>query len=151
MLDPHDPYFEAVLGALDILADPQESFAEFCADDGERMLAEICIRLNPGRSRTAGHPHGLTLLWNQVTGWLWARGTHDGRLSDPQPLLLELVATPDSVVSAVHTILAGRAGGLPLQGEETPLASPAALEALNRAVADGDLDQDTASRLARYA
>ncbi|MFG3051414.1 hypothetical protein ACGFZP_10785 [Kitasatospora sp. NPDC048239] len=51
----------------------------------------------------------------------------------------------------MHALLTGRAHGLPLQGKETPLASPAALEALSRADANGDLDQDTASRLARYA
>ncbi|MFF2044027.1 hypothetical protein ACFVVX_26770 [Kitasatospora sp. NPDC058170] len=140
-----------MLGALGALADQHESSAEFSADDGERMLTEICIRLDPDRARAAGHPHGLALLWNQVTGWLWAYGTSDDRLSDPQPLVLGLVATPDSITSAVEELLAGHAGHLPLRGEETSLPSPAALEALARAVAEGDLDEDTAGRLARYA
>ncbi|MFF7453065.1 hypothetical protein [Kitasatospora sp. NPDC008115] len=130
MADPHTPYFKDVLTALGANAEPAESFAQYCNDDGERMLAEIFIRLADDRAATGGHPHGLGLFWNQVTGWLWMRGTSDGRLSNEQPLVLAPVATPASIASAVHALLTGRATALPLPGEDAPATAYPAVQEL---------------------
>ncbi|WP_380278632.1 hypothetical protein [Kitasatospora purpeofusca] len=137
MADPHTPYFEDVLTALGANADPAESFAQYCNDDGEQMLAEIFIQLDDNRADAAGYPHGLGLFWNQVTGWLWMRGTSDGRHSNEQPLLLALVATPASIAAAVHTLLIGRDTGLPLRGEDASSSTYPALEELTRNAGTG--------------
>ncbi|MFD8082717.1 hypothetical protein ACFV4F_13610 [Kitasatospora sp. NPDC059722] len=150
-LTPHHPYFEAVLAALGDNAAPDESFNEYCADDGEVMLTEIFIRLGTARARAAGYLHGLGLLWNQTTGWLWARGTNDDRLANPQPLVFGLVVTPASVASAVDALLTGRTNDLPAQGDEAAPGYKPLPEILVRAVAAGDLDHDTACRLASFA
>ncbi|MFD4905094.1 hypothetical protein [Kitasatospora purpeofusca] len=133
MADPHTPYFEDVLAALGDNADRTESFSQYCNDDGEQMLAEIFVQLDDDRAKAAGHPHGLGLFWNQTVGWLWMRGTSDGRYSNEQPLVLALIATPAGIAAAVHALLTGRAAELPLHGEDAPAAAYPALQELIRA------------------
>ncbi|MER5350350.1 hypothetical protein ABT093_08455 [Kitasatospora sp. NPDC002551] len=133
MADPHTPYFEDVLAALGDNADRTESFAQYCNDDGERMLAEIFIRLDDDRAGAVGYPHGLGLFWTQTVGWLWMRGTSDGRFSNEQPLVRALVATPASITAAVHSLLTGRTTELPLRGEDASPSTYPALEELTRA------------------
>ncbi|MBV2152957.1 hypothetical protein [Kitasatospora sp. SUK 42] len=130
MADPHALYFKDVLTALGASADRPESFAQYCNDDGEQMLAEIFIQLDNDRAKAAGHPHGLGLFWNQVTGWLWMRGTSDGRLSNEQPLVLALVATPTSIAAAVDALLTDRATEPPLLGEDASATAYPAVEDL---------------------
>ncbi|MEV7926465.1 hypothetical protein [Kitasatospora sp. NPDC088779] len=151
MTNPHQPYFDAVLAALGANADPSESFAEFCADNGEVMLTEICIRLDTDRAQAAGYPHGLTLLWDQVSGWIWARGTSDDRLSNPELLAFGLVVTPDGIATAADLLLSGRADALPIQCETTAPSDNPLTDALAKAVAEGNLDHTTAAQLAQYA
>ncbi|MFG3051274.1 hypothetical protein ACGFZP_10040 [Kitasatospora sp. NPDC048239] len=142
MADPHALYFQDVLTALGASADRTESFAQYCNDDGKQMLAEIFIQLDNDRAKAAGHPHGLGLFWNQVTGWLWMRGTSDGRLSNEQPLVLALIATPASIAAAVHALLTDRATELPLHDEEaSATAYPAVAELAAAARSTEDDDQ----------
>ncbi|MFF7452906.1 hypothetical protein [Kitasatospora sp. NPDC008115] len=137
MADPHAPYFSDILTALGDNADPADSWHEYCNDNGEVTLAEIYIQLDPDRADTAGYPDGLSLIWNQVTGWMWAWGTPDGRLSDPDPLVLALIATPATIATAAQALLSGE-NELPLTGEEAPPSAYPALDELPRGTADDE-------------
>lgn len=144
MTNPHAPYFHAVLAALGALADPAASFNEFCSDDGEVMLTDIYIQIEDTSGR-----YGL--VWNQNEGWLWGPLKADGFLGLYWRLVDHLVATPDSLNEAVRTRLGqGGPSCLTLPGDDTePIDRPLS-DALAKAVTEGNLDHDTATRLASY-
>lgn len=144
-MNPHDPYFRAVLTALDTLADPTESFAQYCNED-DVVLTEIYIEI-PGNERGS-----FGLVWTQVIGWQWGRVIPDrGLLDHVAPLVLGLVAAPATITTAVRALLAGNLDRLPVTDEcPEPVADQLTPE-LARAVDAGDLDTETAQQLAFYA
>lgn len=155
--DPHAPYAEAVMEALGDLHDPADSFYEYASDNGEVMLMEIVITLDPDKARAAGWSRGLLICWDQTTGWEWAYlvGDHGGN-STPEPLIVgSLVTDPADIVRAVQTLLTGASDELPIVGSERePHAaslSPALQKALGSGPGDADLSQEAAAALALYA
>ncbi|MFC1409207.1 hypothetical protein ACEZCY_11070 [Streptacidiphilus sp. N1-12] len=151
MILPHGPYFTAVMTALGHNADPTESWAAYDSDNGETMLMEIVIGLDPQRAAARGFTDGLIILWSQVTGWEWAYMLPTGFNSEPKPLLWGDVPTPDSIAHATTLLLDTRAplSAVPTTGTETP-DDPAITLTPDLAAALDENNADTLRRLAHY-
>ena len=124
-MKPHDAYANAVMKALGDLYDPAESWTAYDCDDGEVMLMEIVITLNPDKARTAGYPEGLVLLWDQRHGWTWVYVTEPGRNSEPSPLVGSATCcTPEDVARAALQLLSpGGSEALPIAGQQPDTAT----------------------------
>jgi hypothetical protein len=148
------------MDALGDLYDPSDSWTAYDSDDGEVMLMEIVITLDPDKARAAGWSRGLLICWDQTRGWEWAYMTHErGRNSNPEPLIVgPLVTDPADIVSAVQTLLTeGGDEQLPAEGSERQRSGATSLTPeLVRAVGSGedgdrDIPAEEAAALAVYA
>lgn len=150
-MKPHDTYAHAVMDALGDLIDPADTWTAYDSDNGEVMLMETVITIDPDRAQAAGWPHGLFLQWDQITGWQWSDKNASGHGNHASPLAWPAVCTPDTVTQAVTALLApGAPQGLPVEGQqrETPGSIPDDLTQILAELADTVTDQDEAADIA---
>ncbi|MEO3976322.1 hypothetical protein [Streptomyces sp. CAU 1734] len=149
---PHAAYAKAIMTALGNLADP-DSWAEFSSDNGEVMLMEIVITIDPARAAAAGWHHGLILIWDQTMGWEWAYKTaQDGRNSEPRVLVYgPPVIDPVHIRDAVDMLLSSGGERIPTGKGPRQGLTATLTPALIKAMEDGDIDRQAALDLAVYA
>ncbi|MFD8970528.1 hypothetical protein ACFV0C_37000 [Streptomyces sp. NPDC059568] len=152
---PHAPYANAVMAALADQYDPADSWTEYANDDGEVMLLEIVINLDPDKALAAGWNHGIYIYWRQTTGWEWCYGTNsEGSNSYGGELTYGLVTDPDDIARAVRALLTpgGERLSLPSFGSQRAHDDTTALPApLQKAMDGEDIDRETAYALAVYS
>ncbi|MET9973920.1 hypothetical protein ACFYOI_03605 [Streptomyces microflavus] len=153
---PHDPYANAVMAALSAegLLDAANSWTAYDCDNGEVMMMETVINLDPDRARAAGYDHGVTLLWNHTRGgWEYGPTQHGGHLQYVADLITGApVAEPTDLVRAAQILLDpnDNLAALPITGTTRPPAQT--IPPLLQAVLDeGGVEEEMARDLSAYA
>ncbi|MFD8437434.1 hypothetical protein ACFV2I_20330 [Streptomyces microflavus] len=153
---PHDPYANAVMAALNAegLLDAANSWTAYDSDDGEVMMMETVINLDPDRARAAGYDHGVTLLWNHTRGgWEYGPAQYDGHLQYVAELITGApVAEPSDLVRAARILLDpnGNLAALPITGTTRPPA-PTIPPLLQAVLDEGEVEEEMARDLSAYA
>ncbi|MFJ9654297.1 hypothetical protein [Streptomyces microflavus] len=123
---PHDSYANAVMAALNAesLLSAADSWTAYDCDNGETMMMEIVIALDPDRARAAGYDHGVTLLWNHTRGgWEYGPAQHGRQLQYVADLITGApVAEPTYIVRAARILLDpdDNLAALPIAGTSRP-------------------------------
>lgn len=108
---PHDPYMDAVDQALTAagigVSDGWTTDGDAYDDQGAAIPSAVFLwDPNHPAVDAAEFPHGIAVFWNPVAGWEAARRAPFGANETPHPLVPDMWAKPEHVVTAVGEFLA---------------------------------------------